>query len=58
MPRQLTIDGSRIRDIASFYDEINRVFMAGVGWPLARTAWMRWTTCCTAATARSTATRR
>jgi len=35
MPQQLVIDGSRIRDIASFYDEINRVFMADAGWTLA-----------------------
>jgi len=30
----LTLDGSRIRDIASFYDEINRVFMADMDWRL------------------------
>ena len=30
----LTLDGSRIHDIASFYDEVNRVFMAGVDWQL------------------------
>ncbi|MGY0556609.1 MULTISPECIES: barstar family protein [unclassified Lysobacter] len=30
----LTIDGSRIHDIPSFYDEINRVFMTGVDWTL------------------------
>lgn len=30
----LTIEGNRIRDIASFYDEINRVFMAGEDWTL------------------------
>src|SRR5690606_6165861 len=35
MPRQLVIDGNRIHDIASFYDEINRVFMVDVDWPLA-----------------------
>lgn len=34
MTRTLTIDGSRIHDIPSFYDEINRVFMAGVDWTL------------------------
>ena len=30
----LTIDGSRIHDIQSFYDEINRVFMGGEAWQL------------------------
>ncbi len=30
----LTIAGHAIRDIASFYDEINRVFMAGEDWSL------------------------
>ncbi|MET0328131.1 MAG: barstar family protein [Luteimonas sp.] len=30
----LTLDGRRIHDIASFYDEVNRVFMAGVDWQL------------------------
>lgn len=34
MSRILTLDGSRIRDIASFYDEINRVFMGDVDWAL------------------------
>jgi RNAse (barnase) inhibitor barstar len=34
MTRTLTIDGSRIHDIPSFYDEINRVFMTGVDWTL------------------------
>lgn len=28
------IEGAAIRDIASFYDEINRVFMVGVDWQL------------------------
>lgn len=28
-PKTLIIDGSRVHDIPSFYDEINRVFMAG-----------------------------
>ncbi|MGH8074766.1 MAG: barstar family protein [Lysobacter sp.] len=35
MTRQLVIDGDRIHDIVSFYDEINRVFMADVDWSLA-----------------------
>lgn len=30
----LTIDGSNIHDIPSFYDEINRVFMADETWKL------------------------
>lgn len=30
----LSIDGARVVDIASFYDEINRVFMAGEDWQL------------------------
>jgi len=35
MPLQtITIEGSRINDIASFYDEINRVFMAESDWHL------------------------
>lgn len=34
MTRSITLDGTRIHDIPSFYDEINRVFMAGVGWTL------------------------
>ncbi|MDR7069804.1 RNAse (barnase) inhibitor barstar [Pseudoxanthomonas japonensis] len=34
MPHTLTLDGRRIHDIPSFYDEINRVFMAGVDWTL------------------------
>ncbi|MET0327316.1 MAG: ribonuclease inhibitor [Luteimonas sp.] len=29
------LDGARIHDIASFYDEIARVLMADVDWPLA-----------------------
>ncbi len=29
-----TIEGGAIRDIQSFYDEINRVFMAGEDWKL------------------------
>lgn len=32
--KTLTLDGSRIHDIASFYDEINRVFMADENWKL------------------------
>jgi RNAse (barnase) inhibitor barstar len=31
---QIVIDGANVQDIASFYDEINRVFMAGVDWRL------------------------
>ena len=34
MTRTLTLDGTRIHDIPSFYDEINRVFMTGVDWTL------------------------
>ena len=34
MTQILTLDGTRIHDIPSFYDEINRVFMAGVDWTL------------------------
>ncbi len=34
MSQALTLDGSRIRDLASFYDAVNRVFMTGVDWPL------------------------
>lgn len=34
MPTTLTLDGSNIHDIPSFYDEINRVFMAGEDWKL------------------------
>jgi RNAse (barnase) inhibitor barstar len=34
MTQALTLDGTRIRDIPSFYDEINRIFMVGVGWTL------------------------
>lgn len=30
----LRIDGRRVHDIPSFYDEINRVFMTGVDWQL------------------------
>jgi RNAse (barnase) inhibitor barstar len=33
-PQILMIDGASIRDIASFYDEINRVFMVGEDWRL------------------------
>ncbi|MBD9470205.1 barstar family protein [Pseudoxanthomonas sp. PXM01] len=31
---RLTLDGTRIHDIPSFYDEINRVFMQDVDWTL------------------------
>jgi RNAse (barnase) inhibitor barstar len=34
MTTTFTIDGRNISDIASFYDEINRVFMAGEDWKL------------------------
>lgn len=30
----LRLDGARMRDIPTFYDEINRVFMAGEDWTL------------------------
>ena len=33
-PKSLLLDGTRIHDIPSFYDEVNRVFMAGVDWTL------------------------
>jgi len=32
--KTIIIDGSRIKDIPSFYDEINRVFMVEVDWKL------------------------
>src|SRR5690606_22966826 len=32
--RTMVIEGSSIHSIASFYDEINRVFMAEAGWHL------------------------
>ncbi|MBO0952539.1 barstar family protein [Fibrella forsythiae] len=32
MVKQIAIDGNRINDIASFYQEINRVFMVGESW--------------------------
>lgn len=34
MSKTLIIDGTAIRDIPSFYDEINRVFMAEEAWKL------------------------
>lgn len=34
MSRTLILDGTRIHDIASFYDAINRLFMADVDWQL------------------------
>lgn len=34
MTDDLTIDGAAVRDIPSFYDEINRVFMSGESWRL------------------------
>ena len=33
--KELVLDGHRIHDIPSFYDEVNRVFMQGVGFTLA-----------------------
>ncbi len=32
--KTITIDGNNVHDIPSFYDEINRVFMANVDWRL------------------------
>src|SRR5690606_29029818 len=32
--KELILDGSRIHDIPSFYDEVNRVFMRGVDFTL------------------------
>ena len=34
MKQTFVIDGGNIRDIPSFYDELNRVFMAGEDWQL------------------------
>jgi RNAse (barnase) inhibitor barstar len=34
MAKTFTLDGARIHDIPSFYDEINRVFMQEVDWTL------------------------
>ncbi|MDR7192041.1 barstar family protein [Luteimonas terrae] len=34
MSQSLSLDGSRIHDLASFYDEVNRVFMADADWSL------------------------
>ncbi|WP_029905036.1 barstar family protein [Prevotella sp. 10(H)] len=34
MTKKITIDGNNIHDIPSFYEEINRVFMAGEDWKL------------------------
>jgi len=34
MKKTISIDGRRIYDIKSFYDEINQVFMNGVDWKL------------------------
>lgn len=34
MTRTLVIDGANIRDIPSFYEEINRVFMSAEDWKL------------------------
>jgi RNAse (barnase) inhibitor barstar len=35
-PKTLTIEGGAIKGIASFYDEINRVFMLREDWKLAQ----------------------
>ncbi|MEO9338442.1 ribonuclease inhibitor [Mesorhizobium sp. SB112] len=32
--KTLIIDGNNVHDISSFYDEINRVFMAGEDWKI------------------------
>lgn len=32
MVKEITINGSLVRDIPSFYEEMNRVFMAGENW--------------------------
>lgn len=37
MARQVIIEGKNIRDIPSFYDELNRVFMEDVDWKLGQT---------------------
>lgn len=34
MSRTITLRGEHIHDIPSFYDEVNRVFMAGESWQL------------------------
>ncbi|QRR00208.1 barstar family protein [Dyadobacter sandarakinus] len=34
MKKQITLDGNRIEDISSFYDEINRVFMHSETWKI------------------------
>lgn len=34
MIKTITIDGNRIHDIPTFYEEINRVFMPGEDWKL------------------------
>lgn len=36
MAKTITIDGSKIYDISSFYEEINRVFMADEDWKIGR----------------------
>ncbi|WP_407353525.1 barstar family protein [Luteimonas sp. R10] len=36
MKKILELDGTRIHDIPSFYDEVDRVFMADAGWTLGR----------------------
>ena len=34
MVKTIIIDGSKIHDIPSFYEEINRIFMAGEDWKI------------------------
>jgi hypothetical protein len=34
VPTTIRVDGARVHDIASFYDELNRVFMRGEDWRL------------------------
>ena len=34
MAKTIIIDGNKVHDIPSFYDEINRVFMQRAGWTL------------------------
>ncbi len=34
MPKTFTLDGNNINDIASFYEEVNRVFMSDEEWSI------------------------
>jgi RNAse (barnase) inhibitor barstar len=34
MIKTFTVDGSKIHDISSFYEEINRIFMSGEDWTI------------------------